>query len=106
MSNKPLQPENPYAAPQAELFPRKPEVVYVRRFNGRRAFWSGLVIGLIVLSIQLPEVDGESRGSVEFKFLGLVFTLVISLIIGALSESAVEQKASKPEEIDINAPQR
>ena len=105
-------PKNPYAAPQAELDRAKPRDVCVRKFNGKLALWSGLVIGTVLLALLVPSVQTDrdpprSTANEVFKYTIIVMISAgLGLAIGSNSEATVLQEPSETdtEEPAVNEP--
>ncbi len=104
LSNESLNTENPYAAPQAELDKTRRKIVYINKFNGRLAFWSGLAIGVVLLFLYLPEVHTDRtipRTTTDYVRAYCVITVVsvvIGLYLGLVSGTPITQKAADSED--------
>lgn len=98
---------NPYEAPQTELRTSKPKVIYVNKFNGKLAFWSGLAIGAVLLFLCLPTVSTERtipRTTTDCIFTYCLITAIsvlLGLYLGAVSGYPIKQE---PTELETEEP--
>lgn len=103
---------NPYDPPQSDLRTSKPRVVYVNKFNGKLAFWSGLAIALVLLVLFMPSIETDRhppRTLVE-EIVGILMIITVSAMIGLylgfVSGTPLPEKSSEnnPEELDLDEP--
>jgi len=100
-------PENPYAAPQAELGAAKPKVIYVKQFNGKLAFWATVLLGALILSIDLPENNKapQTIGNDIFALSMIAATSIsVGIYLGFMYGIPVPQQTKEPEQIHFDEP--
>lgn len=102
MNNPNDPPENPYAAPQAELQNFQPKTVYTNKFNFRVAVWSAIIIAALMSYLYLPEVKTHRtipRTTIDyliaFRMIGILSTSV-GLYLGTVSGTPFQQPTADP----------
>ncbi len=95
---------NPYDAPQSDLRTSKPKVVYVDKFNGKLAFWSGLAIGMVLFALFVPMIQTDRDPPRTFVGEILRYTVLamisigLGLILGSISGTPMQEPALDKEQ--------
>jgi Na+/H+-dicarboxylate symporter len=96
-------PENPYAAPQAELNRARTKNISAKKFNFKAALWSCSLIALILFALLVPAVQSSKqrpRTTADNIFLFTVISIIsigLGFAIGSNVETIVSHQNSESE---------